>query len=105
MFVFSRLRKKLNIKSSMNIRIDLLLNLIREKYKKFPHLEKINFLQNCGQWYPLCVTFIHVKETIYSMHLGLVLFGWLVRFYGISTFVGYLTPNPFLCSSIWNNSV
>ena len=21
----------------------------------------------------------------------------LVRFYGISTFVGYLTPNPFLC--------
>ena len=20
---------------------------------------------------------------------------WLVRFYGISTFVGYLTPNPF----------
>ena len=25
------------------------------------------------------------------------LFGWLVGFYGISTFVGYLTPNPFLC--------
>ena len=23
--------------------------------------------------------------------------GWLVVFYGISTFVGYLTPNPFLC--------
>ena len=23
--------------------------------------------------------------------------GWLVWFYGISTFVGYLTPNPFLC--------
>ena len=22
---------------------------------------------------------------------------WLVGFYGISTFVGYLTPNPFLC--------
>ena len=22
---------------------------------------------------------------------------WLVRFYGISTFVGYLMPNPFLC--------
>ena len=22
---------------------------------------------------------------------------WLVWFYGISTFVGYLTPNPFLC--------
>ncbi len=24
-------------------------------------------------------------------------YGWLVGFYGISTFVGYLTPNPFLC--------
>ena len=23
--------------------------------------------------------------------------GWFVGFYGISTFVGYLTPNPFLC--------
>ena len=23
--------------------------------------------------------------------------GWLFGFYGISTFVGYLTPNPFLC--------
>ena len=22
--------------------------------------------------------------------------GWLVGFYGISTFVGYLVPNPFL---------
>ena len=26
----------------------------------------------------------------------LILVGWLVGFYGISTFVGYLTPNPFL---------
>ena len=26
--------------------------------------------------------------------VGLV---WFVGFYGISTFVGYLTPNPFLC--------
>ena len=23
--------------------------------------------------------------------------GWFVGFYGISTFVDYLTPNPFLC--------
>ena len=28
------------------------------------------------------------------------LVGWLVGFYGISTFVGYLTPNPFLCKSV-----
>ena len=26
-----------------------------------------------------------------------ICFGWLVGFYGISTFVGYLMPNPFLC--------
>ena len=26
------------------------------------------------------------------------MFGWLLGFYGISTFIGYLTPNPFLCT-------
>ena len=30
-------------------------------------------------------------------HLRLSLVGWLVGFYGISSFVGYLMPNPFLC--------
>ena len=25
--------------------------------------------------------------------------GWLVEFYGISTLVGYLTPNQFFCKS------
>ena len=29
-----------------------------------------------------------------GVQIGLV---WFVGFYGISTFVGYLTPNPFLC--------
>ena len=29
------------------------------------------------------------------VHSYLHLFGWLVEFYGISTFVGYLMPNPF----------
>ena len=29
------------------------------------------------------------------------LVGWLVGFYGISTFVGYLTPNPFLCKKFY----
>ena len=27
--------------------------------------------------------------------------GWLFGFYGISTFVGYLTPNPFLCKQFY----
>ena len=33
-------------------------------------------------------------RSMHSKESGLV---WFVRFYGISTFVGYLTPNPFLC--------
>ena len=34
----------------------------------------------------------------YSKMFCAVLVGcWLVGFYGISTFIGYLTPNPFLC--------
>ena len=35
---------------------------------------------------------IHLK--IFNLFKHLV---WFVWFYGISTFVGYLTPNPFLC--------
>ena len=30
------------------------------------------------------------------MEFGLV---WFIGFYGISTFIGYLTANPFLCKS------
>ena len=29
------------------------------------------------------------------------LVGWLFGFYGISTFVGYLTPNPFLYNQFY----
>ena len=31
------------------------------------------------------------------MHEEKILVGWLFGFYGISTFVGYLMPNPFIC--------
>ena len=42
----------------------------------------------------------------YSMPKPSLIVGWLFKFYGISTFVGYLTPNPFYTnSSISNNSV
>ena len=40
---------------------------------------------------------IHNGKWLEEMEIrwfGLV---WFVGFYGISTFVGYLTPNPFLC--------
>ena len=32
-----------------------------------------------------------------SIYIYVYIYVWLVGFYGISTFVGYLTPNPFLC--------
>ena len=38
----------------------------------------------------------HYCEERLLIWVGCRLFGWLVGFYGISTFVGYLTPNPFL---------
>ena len=37
---------------------------------------------------------IDSKTNCAFIYQGLV---WFVGFYGISTFVGYLTPNPFLC--------
>ena len=49
----------------------------------------------------ICIRYIY----IFAVSFGLVWFGLV---YGISTFVGYLTPNPFLCKksvSISNNSV
>ena len=38
--------------------------------------------------------FLHASLQSQSSKCGQV---WLAGFYGISTFVGYLTPNPFLC--------
>ena len=39
-----------------------------------------------------------ILKEIYSVSINrCLLVGWLVGFYGISTFVGYLTLNPFLC--------
>ena len=32
-----------------------------------------------------------------TRHDKVFVVGWWVEFYGISTLVGYLTPNPFLC--------
>ena len=41
----------------------------------------------------LLVTNLVINKSLFK-YIGLV---WFVGFYGISTFVGYLTPNPFLC--------
>ena len=37
------------------------------------------------------------KHNFWIIGGGLVWFGWFVGFYDMATFVGYLTPNPFLC--------
>ena len=37
------------------------------------------------------------KNTLVKLITILILKVWFGGFYGISTFVGYLTPNPFLC--------
>ena len=44
---------------------------------------------------PLCSDVVGVFYRS-SCKGGCWLVGWLVGFYGISTFVGYLMPNPFL---------
>ena len=45
-----------------------------------------------------CVFFIMTSDIFIMacVFFIMTLVGWLVGFYGISTFVGYLTPNPFL---------
>ena len=40
------------------------------------------------------VSLVHLKEEIAKKQPQMI--GWLFGFYGISTFVGYLTPNPVL---------
>ena len=51
-----------------------------------------------GRWIHAFPKGINAREKPMASHPGfepgLV---WFVGFYGISTFVGYLTPNPFLC--------
>ena len=41
---------------------------------------------------------IYDNDNILTLILGIQIFG-LIWFYGISTIVGYLTPNPFLCKN------
>ena len=57
-------------------------------------------LNNAEIWMVLIRPPISNSTIFYSKPLGIIpivpiTIGWLVGFYGISTFVGYLTPNPF----------
>ena len=57
-------------------------------------MDKYELKQNVGiKNFPFQI-FIDFVFTFDEFRFGLV---WLFGFYGISTFVGYLTPNPFLC--------
>ena len=70
-------------------------NIIRQKFQ-YHHLGQCTFLTH--HWISLSSNYPH------TMILFTLLFSclcvslvWFVGFYGISTFVGYLRPNPFLC--------
>ncbi len=88
------------------------LKLIDKHFKHNNILHKIfnrKTLKNSYSWMKNIFEIInnHNKEIIKEFHdqtnklfyiyAGVVAQYWFVGFYGISTFVGYLTPNPFLC--------
>ena len=54
------------------------------------------FVLDRNTWYHKTVR-VKKKLLSYSNKNSLFWLVWFVWFYGISTFVGYLTPNPFLC--------
>ena len=61
----------------------------------------IRFFSICSYIYIyICIhkyTHIHMHIYIYIYIYILYTHGWVCLVYGISTFVGYLMPNPFLC--------
>ena len=54
----------------------------------------IIFMYECIYVSIKCMDVSYGDMYVYMYWFGLVWFG---GFYGISTFAGYLTPNPFLC--------
>ena len=70
-----------------------------EKYHRFTGVRKQQFhYKNIfDKFFFLFSYFIYFVKNLYILYIYIVsqLIG-LVWFYGISTFVGYLTPNPFL---------
>ena len=50
-----------------------------------------NFLSNDKLYLHAVIWFQMVDNGLFASEMV----GWLVGFYGISIFVGYLTPNPF----------
>ena len=44
-----------------------------------------------------CYVIVIVQFKINHLFANSYKYSWLAGFYGISTFDGYLTPNPFLC--------
>ena len=75
------------------------------------HITLLNvYITNCLIFFleVLVGPFYDMSTLIGLFNIIYVYIGWLVGFYGISTFGGYLMPNPFfmpIVSSISNNSV
>ena len=70
--------------------------LICQKIKKIKNKNKYI----SGNWDELGIWSICINNAYFwwiAVFFNSFMVGWLVEFYGISTFVGYLMPNPFLC--------
>ena len=61
--------------------------------KKINHKKKKKKKKRSKTYLLLKLQIIIRKQYLAILHTGC----WLVGFYDISTFVGYLKPNPFLC--------
>ena len=55
------------------------------------------FLRWVASWSTDLLCVVLLPAFVEHLFVELVVLGCFVGFYGISTFVGYLTPNPFLC--------
>ena len=70
------------------------------------------FLKEISWWHPISWTITGLNLKIHPPRLlairklnnSVYLTSWLFGIYGISTFVGYLTPNPFFMKIVLSNN-
>ena len=65
-----------------------------KKFLALANLPVVLQLPNSRSWVLITIS---CSPKLKPTSIIVSLISWLVRFYGISTFIVYLTPNPFLC--------
>ena len=87
------------------------LRMILEVEKWSARILKVHCFTFFKEWYNILSKWKKKQEILFNFWLSRKMqkheivfltrwLGWFVGFYGISTFVGYLTPNPFLYKSV-----